>query len=196
MAEKSDNDAAAGPDETPGTGEDTAEVATHRRSRRASARERHEALSLIIEFFKMSRTTAVLLIAFVLTAALYMLVRQDPVVAFNSPPRPDTSQTDPTETGTSGTDTTGTEQPTQSDQPPDSTEQTETQTPTGTSGTEVPLPWERRGNEQGDSPGGDQPQPQQTQSPQAPQSPAGQPPQQSPPAQQPQQFGQTQVPAP
>lgn len=195
MAEKPDHEAAAGVEENPGTAEDPTEVATHRRSRSASAEKRSEALSLIIEFFKMSRTTAVLLIAFVLTAALYMLVRQDPVVAFNAPPRPDTSQTDPTGTGTTDTDTSGTEVPTQSDQPTDSTEPSEVQTPTGTSGTEVPLPWERRGNEPAESPEGDQPQ-QQTQSPQAPQAPAGQPPQQSPPPQQPQQFGQTQVPVP
>lgn len=192
MAEKPDHEAAAGVEENPGPAEGRTEVATHRRSRRASAGKRSEVLSLIIEFFKMSRTTAVLLIAFVLTAALYMLVRQDPVVAFNSPPRPDTSQTDPTGTGTTDTDTSGTEVPTQSDQPTDSTEPSEAQTPTGTSGTEVPLPWERRGNEPAESPEGDQPQ-QQTQSPQAP---AGQPTQQSQPPQQPQQFGQTQVPVP
>lgn len=110
MAEKSDHDAASDAHENPATGEAPADAASHPNSHRASARARPEALSLVIEFFKMSRTTAVLLIVFVLTAALYMLVRQDPVVAFNAPPRPDTSQTDPTGTDTTGTDTTGTEE--------------------------------------------------------------------------------------
>ena len=184
MAEKSDHDAASDAHENPATGEAPADAASHPNSHRASARARPEALSLVIEFFKMSRTTAVLLIVFVLTAALYMLVRQDPVVAFNSPPRPDTSQTEPTGTGTPGPNVTGTEEPTPSDQPTGTTEQTETQTPTGTSGTEVPLPWERRGNDTEEGPDGNRPQ----QSSGVQQTPTGQP------TQQPQQFEQTQVP--
>lgn len=189
MAERSDHDPAADLPENPAT--ESAEVTSHRPPR-GSAGSRSEVLSLAIEFFKMSRTTAVLLIVFVLTAALYMLVRQDPVVAFNAPPRPDTSQTDPTGTDTTGTDTTGTEELTPSDQPAGTTEQTETQATTGASGTEVPLPWERRGNDPEESQGANQPQ-QQSPSPQVPQAPAGQSPQQSP---SPQQFGQTQVPVP
>lgn len=97
MAEKSDHDAASDAHENPATGEAPADAASHPNSHRASARARPEALSLVIEFFKMSRTTAVLLIVFVLTAALYMLVRQDP--SWRLTLRPDLTRRKPSPPG-------------------------------------------------------------------------------------------------
>lgn len=88
-------------------------------------RERPEALSLFLEFIKMSRTSAILLIAFVLTAALYMFVRQDPVVAFGSPPRADSSQTDSSEPASDDADGQSV-----TDQPTGVTESGQSETPT------------------------------------------------------------------
>ena len=71
-----------------------------------TGRTRPEALSLLLEFVKMSRTSAILLIVFLLTGALYLVVREEPVVAFRSPQNPDTSQTGeagPTSEESSGT---------------------------------------------------------------------------------------------
>lgn len=181
MARMSDHDPAGGPHTASSAAESTEKPASHRAQHRSRRKQRPEALSLIIEFFRMSRATAILLIVFVLTTALYMLVRQDPVVAFNSPPRPDSSQTD-----TTGTDGSLTEEPTSSDQPSDSTDPSDAQTPTGTSATESSLPGGPRGIEPEQGQDGGQSPPQQ--SPAAPQPPAGQPPQSS------QQFEQTQVP--
>lgn len=153
MAGKSERDGAGGAHEAPSTGDSSKKPTSHRAPREDSRRERSEALSLIIEFFRMSRTTAIILVAFVLISALYMFVRQDPVVAFNSPPRSDSSQTD-----TTGTDTSGTDEPTPSDQPTDSTDPSGTQTPTDTSGTETSVPVGQRGADQGGQDGDQSPQ--------------------------------------
>lgn len=160
---------------------------SHKGAHRASTRAGSEVLDLVVEFVKMSRTTAILLIAFVLTLALYMLVRQDPVVAFNSPPRSDSTQSDTTGTDTSGTDVSGTDVPTSTDQPTGTTDPSETPTSTDTSGTEIAPSAGQRGTGPDEGQVDGQPQ----QSPQLPQGSAGQAPQSSP---QPQQFEQTQVP--
>ena len=176
MAEKSDHDAhEAGPEATD-PGDASHKAGSHRVGSRFSRIAGSEGAALLVEFVKMSRTTAVILIVFVLTLALYMLVRQDPVVAFNAPPRADSSETE-----SSRTDSAETDEPTSSDQPATNTEPSGTQmstSPTGTSGTEVPPPGDQRGIETGEGQDGDQPQ----QSPQvspSPQTPTGQSPQQS-----------------
>src|SRR5699024_6592907 len=56
-----------------------------------SRRPKPRFLALLGEFFRMSRTTAILLGAFVLAGALYLLVRDEPVVAFGPPAPPPTS---------------------------------------------------------------------------------------------------------
>ncbi|HMT48510.1 hypothetical protein [Dietzia sp. UBA5065] len=60
-----------------------------------SRRPRPAILALAGEFLRMSRTTAVLLIAFVLTGALYLLVREQPVVGFGPAPAPAPATTEP-----------------------------------------------------------------------------------------------------
>lgn len=50
-----------------------------------SRRPRPRVLALLGEFFRMSRTTAVLLVAFVLLGGLYLLVKEDPVVNLRIP---------------------------------------------------------------------------------------------------------------
>ena len=79
-----------------------------------SRRPRPRIVSLLGEFFKMSRTTAGILIAFVLIGALYLLVREEPVVAFGPPPGPTQTEV-PTEEVTT---------------PPSSEQVTETSVPT------------------------------------------------------------------
>ena len=58
-----------------------------------SRHPRPRILALLGEFLRMSRTSAILLVAFVLVGALYLLVREDPVVGFG--PGPATSPTAP-----------------------------------------------------------------------------------------------------
>lgn len=61
-----------------------------------SRRPRPKIVSLLGEFFRMSRTTAILLVAFVLVAVLYSLVKDDPVASFGTPPpQTDTVETEP-----------------------------------------------------------------------------------------------------
>lgn len=146
---------------------------------------RAEALSLVVEFFKMSRTTMILLIAFVLTLALYMLVREDPVVAFGSPPRSGPTPSETTDTRTSTTDGPSTAE--QSTEPTATTEPSGSETPTDTSATETSVPAGQRGADPGEGTTGGQPP--STQASQNPQAPGAQAPQQT--QQQPQ---QTQVP--
>lgn len=113
----------------------------HAPSHAARHRTRPEWLSVVIEFFTMSRSTLVLLVAFVLIAALYSFVRQDPVVAINSPPRPGPTQSDTTQSETTRTDATETTDPSPTDQstePTATTDAAETSA-TGTSQTFVPT---------------------------------------------------------
>lgn len=56
-----------------------------------SRRAKPEIIALLGEFLRMSRTSAVLLGAFVLAGALYLLVREQPVVAFGPPAPPASS---------------------------------------------------------------------------------------------------------
>lgn len=85
-----------------------------------SQHPRPKFVSLVVEFFKMSRTTAALLVAFVLLGALYLTVKQDPVVGIGTPSdRPTTTETTP-------------EQP--AEQTPDD------EVPTGGTDTEDPSP--------------------------------------------------------
>ena len=81
-------------------------------------------VALLGEFFRMSRTTAILLGAFVLAGVLYLLVRDEPVVAFGPQPAQDpTGTSEPAEPSSTPTDqTTETTAPTPSSSP----------TPTGT----------------------------------------------------------------
>lgn len=70
--------------------------------------------ALLGEFFKMSRTTAILLVAFVLLSVLYAVVKDEPVVGIGPPaPAPDqTSEITPSETSPSeATSTDGTSSP-------------------------------------------------------------------------------------
>lgn len=61
-----------------------------------SRRPRPKIVSLLGEFFRMSRTTAILLVAFVLFAMLYSLVKDQPVASFGTPPpQTDTAETEP-----------------------------------------------------------------------------------------------------
>ncbi|MGX1857907.1 hypothetical protein ACWIFB_10845 [Dietzia sp. NPDC055340] len=164
----------------------------HAQSHAARHRARPEWLSVVIEFFTMSRSTLVLLVAFVLIAALYSFVRQDPVVAINSPPRPAPTQSETTQSETTRTDATETADPSPTDQ---STEPTATTDAAETSGTGTPqtsVPRDSRLVEPGQGTGAqgtDGQQPQQS-APGVTQAPQGQQPQQ-PQLPQP----QTQVPA-
>lgn len=61
-----------------------------------SRRPRPKIVSLLGEFFRMSRTTAILLVAFVLVAILYSMVKDDPVARLGTPPpQTDTAETEP-----------------------------------------------------------------------------------------------------
>lgn len=193
MADRAEQDAVTGRHEAIDAAEaaetvdPSLDTGSRKGAHRASSGPWSQMLELVVEFVKMSRTTAILLIAFVLTLALYMLVRQDPVVAFNAPPRADTTPTDSAEPGTSGTDATDTDIPTSSDLPSGTTAPAETPTSTGVSGTGMAPDQGQRGAVGDEVPSGGGPQ----QSTQVPQAPAGQAPQPSP---QPQQSEQTQVP--
>ena len=152
-------------------------------------RSRPEWVSIVIEFFTMSRTTVILLIAFVLVAGLYSFVRQDPVVAFNSPPRADPTQSETTESDTSGTDTTSTDESTPVEQSTTPTATTDDQDPAGTDASATTSVGPRQFGQDGVE-DGQQPTPSATGTQQTQQAPAGQQPQL------PQQTAQTQVPTP
>lgn len=136
-------------------------------------RSRPEALSILIEFAKMSRTSAILLIAFLLTAALYMVVRQDPVVAFGSPPGPAPTRSESTEVDVPGSD----EQPT-TQQPVGTTVTSGPEATTGTSDAATSVSAGPRRAESGEPPTGEQTQ--QTSAPLP--APGGQAPQQANPS--------------
>lgn len=100
-----------------------------------SRKPKPRVLALLGEFFRMSRTTAVLLTAFVLVGALYLLVREDPVVNFG-PPAPGPEPTAPPVTEDAPTEPT--------DEPTAPTGATTPGAPTGTgeagaTGTAVPT---------------------------------------------------------
>lgn len=90
-------------------------------------------LALLGEFLRMSRTTAILLGVFVLVSALYLLVKDDPVVNFNPGPPAPTEPADPTgpeeSTTTATDDATDTSEPTPTTDP-DSTGTTDSTVPT------------------------------------------------------------------
>lgn len=75
-----------------------------------SRRPRPRVLALLGEFFRMSRTTAILLVAFVMLGSLYLVVRAEPVVQFGTPGSSEDAETapeDPTEeNGSEPTDAT------------------------------------------------------------------------------------------
>lgn len=141
MSDKPTHD--AGPDRTgsAGGGETTAASATAREPLVSgdplgiggvpdpdapSRRPRPKIVSLVGEFFKMSRTTAVLLVSFVLLSMVYAAVKDEPVYTVG--PRPVPSQVDvppeQTPTPSSAEPTTGTLVPT----PPTTTAPTEVAT--------------------------------------------------------------------
>lgn len=99
-----------------------------------SRHPRPRILALLGEFFRMSRTTAVLLAAFLLVGALYLLVREDPVVGFGPPP----AAPEPTAPPVTDAPTTATEEPTAPATSPAATSPTgtgapqPTRAPTGT----------------------------------------------------------------
>ena len=165
---------------------ETSDTTTSEDTPAETRRNRPEWVSIVIEFFTMSRSTLVLLIAFVLVAGLYSVVRQDPVVAFNSPPRPDPTQSETTETGTTGTDTTGTDGPSPTDETTGTTAATDDQEPTGTDTSPTTSTGPQRQFDQGDGTAGQQTLQSPTGTQQTQQVPQGQ--------QAPQQSAQTQVP--
>lgn len=133
-------------------------------------------VALLGEFFRMSRTTAILLGAFVLAGVLYLLVRDEPVVAFGPQPAQDpTGTSEPAEPSSTPTDqTTETTAPTPSSSP------TPTGTGSRTTGTTVTGGTATTGPDADGLPGGaDQQSPQQQQQQQQQQSPQQQPDQQS-----------------
>ena len=98
-----------------------------------SRHPRPRILALLGEFFRMSRATAILLVAFVLIGLLYVLVRENPVVGFgppapvsSTPTAPATSGDEPTGEESTGEESTGTAEAT--------TAPTGTTVPTGTTG--------------------------------------------------------------
>lgn len=123
-------------------------------------------VALIGEFFRMSRTTAILLGAFVLAGVLYLLVRDEPVVAFGPQPAQDpTGTSEPAEPSSTPTDqTTDTTAPTSSSPP------TPTGTGSRTTGTTATGGTATTGPGTDGLPGGADPQsPQQQQQQQSPQ---------------------------
>ncbi|MFI8696130.1 hypothetical protein [Dietzia maris] len=129
-------------------------------------------VALLGEFFRMSRTTAILLGAFVLAGVLYLLVRDEPVVAFGPQPAQDPTGTsepaepvDPVDPSSTPTDqTTDTTAPTSSSPP------TPTGTGSRTTGTTVTGGTATTGPDAEGLPGGaDQQSPQQQQPQQSPQ---------------------------
>lgn len=94
----------------------------------ASRSPRPKFVSLLIEFFSMSRTTAILLVAFVLIGGLYLIVKQDPVVGIGTPAdQPTTSENVPEEPGEQTTD------------PEVPTDEAPTEDPTATPATSPPV---------------------------------------------------------
>lgn len=153
-----------------------AEAEGRRTGNRMSRITDSEAFSLIVEFFSMSRTTVALLVAFILTLVLYMLVRQDPVVAFSSPPRGGPTQVTTSEepvapaSEPSSVPSTYTTVPSTTDAmtAPDSS-------PTGTAVTEVPTSSGQSGGDLREGQGARQTQPTSQQAqPTSQQAPAGQ----------------------
>ncbi|HJC28915.1 MAG TPA: hypothetical protein H9759_05910 [Candidatus Dietzia intestinipullorum] len=94
-----------------------------------SRRSKPALLSLAGEFFRMSRTTAILLAVFLLAGGLYLLVREDPVLNIGraGPAEP----TEPATPTPSGATTSEDDQPSESTEPTSPTE--------GTVTTEVPT---------------------------------------------------------
>nr|WP_107755980.1 MULTISPECIES: hypothetical protein [unclassified Dietzia]AVZ38910.1 hypothetical protein CT688_04865 [Dietzia sp. JS16-p6b]MBB1029225.1 hypothetical protein [Dietzia sp. DQ11-38-2] len=70
-----------------------------------SRRPRPKVLSLLGEFFSMSRTTAILLVTFVVVGILYSMVREQPVVAIRTPAPPPATTTEVEPTAPTGTPT-------------------------------------------------------------------------------------------
>ena len=70
-------------------------------------------VSLLAEFFRMSRTTAILLIAFVVIGALYLVVREDPVLQVRTPSSPSTSESTGTSSATPSEATSSGQAPTE-----------------------------------------------------------------------------------
>ena len=155
---------------------ETSDTATSGATHAKPRRKRPEWVSIVIEFFTMSRSTLVLLIAFVLVAGLYSFVRQDP------------TQSETTETGTSGTGTTGTDESRPTDQTTQPTSVTDDQDPTGTDTSPRFSTGPQRQFDQGDGTAGQQTPQSATGTQQTQQAPQGQQPQA------PQQPAQTQVP--
>lgn len=150
MAEKPDRDTPReeSTDEVPSGAESTVEASTGEKPHRRLPTW----LALVIEFFTMSRTTLILLIVFLLTAALYGVVRQDPVVAINTPPRPDTTQSETTDTDRTDTDAT-----TSGDATDETAAPTSDADPTGTDTPETSVPADQRSVDQPDVTTGTQP---------------------------------------
>lgn len=142
-----------------------------------SRRSKPQIIALLGEFLAMSRTTAVLLGTFVLAGVLYLLVREEPVVAFG-PPAPPTSSAPAEPVDPSVTPT-----PTQTTVPTPTTAADPTATDTRTPGTTAPEGSATTSTRPGGQPGGaGQPAPQEQSAPQQQtQQPQPQPDQQSQP---------------
>ncbi|MEV8224165.1 hypothetical protein [Dietzia sp. Alg238-R159] len=138
-------------------------------------------VALLGEFFRMSRTTAILLGAFVLAGVLYLLVRDEPVVAFGPQPAQDpTGTSEPAEPAEPvDPSSTPTDQTTETTAPTPSSSPTPTGTGSRTTSTTVTGGTATTGPDAEGFPGGADPQAPQQQQPQ--QSPQQQPDQQSQP---------------
>ncbi|MFI8591605.1 MULTISPECIES: hypothetical protein [Dietzia] len=138
-------------------------------------------VALLGEFFRMSRTTAILLGAFVLAGVLYLLVRDEPVVAFGPQPAQDpTGTSEPAEPAEPvDPSSTPTDQTTETTAPTPSSSPTPTGTGSRTTSTTVTGETATTGPDAEGFPGGADPQAPQQQQPQ--QSPQQQPDQQSQP---------------
>ncbi|MDX2356622.1 hypothetical protein [Dietzia sp. PP-33] len=142
-----------------------------------SRRPRPRIVSLLGEFFKMSRTTAILLVTFVLVAILYSMVKSEPVLSVRSPaPQATTSESEP------GTSTDPSTSPSPSEQATETSVPTVT-TPSAPTGGTTSDPSSEGRQATTSAPGGPGDQTQQTQ--QTQQSPQDVQPQ---PQQQPQQV--------
>lgn len=132
-----------------------------------SRRARPRIVALLVEFFRMSRTTAILLGAFVLAGALYLFVRDEPVVAFRpQPERESTGTSEPAEPVDPSS--TPTDQTTDTTAPTSSSPPIPTGTGSRTTGTTSPGGTATTGPDADRLPGGAEQQPpqQQQQSPQ------------------------------
>lgn len=138
-------------------------------------------VAVLGEFFRMSRTTAILLGAFVLAGVLYLLVRDEPVVAFGPQPAQDpTGTSEPAEPAEPvDPSSTPTDQTTETTAPTPSSSPTPTGTGSRTTSTTVTGGTATTGPDAEGFPGGADPQAPQQQQPQ--QSPQQQPDQQSQP---------------